>query len=73
MFIVNFFDCLFNIELIVESLPQLILNVTNAHYAQWNWFSIISAGFSGLMILYSVLKFVYYVGYLNYDMRQFML
>ena len=57
----------------MESLPQLILNVANANYVGWNEFSIVSASFSAAIILYSVSKFMYYVGYLNYDLKHFML
>ena len=70
----NVYNAYFISELIVESLPQLLLNVTNAHFQnRWNEISVVTAAFSGAIITYSVLKFVYYVGYRDYDMKQIML
>ena len=70
----NVYNAYFISELIVESLPQLLLNVTNAHFQdQWNEISIVSAAFSGAIISYAVIKYVYYVGYHDYDMKQIML
>ena len=70
----NVYNAYFVSELIVESLPQLVLNVTNAYYNQsWSEFSIVSTAFSATMIFVSVLKFVYFVGFKNLEMREFML
>ena len=58
----------------MESLPQLLLNVTNAHFLdEWSNVSIISASFSTALIAYSVFKFVYFVGYRGYDLKRFIL
>ena len=70
----NVYNAYFVSELIVESLPQLVLNFTNAYYNEsWSLFSIISTVFSATMIFVSVLKFVYFVGFRNLEMREFML
>ena len=64
----------FMTELIVESTPQLLINIANAYINdEWTMLAIISAMFSGLTIAYSMLKFIYYVGYLNYDLKRFVL
>ena len=61
-------------ELIVESLPQLLLNIANSHYTnKWTTIAIISAAFSGSTIAYSMLKFIFYVGYQNKDLKDFVL
>ena len=66
----NVYNTYFLTELIVESLPQCILIVTDTYLqGQWNVISIASILFSGIMIVYNVLKIVYYVGFLDQDMR----
>ena len=58
----------------MESLPQLLLNITNAHFSDaWNTISVVSATFSATLIAYSVFKFVYFVGYRGYDLKRFIL
>ena len=51
------------------------LNLVNSHFTDsWgNEFAVASAVFSGLVIGWSVFKFMFYVGVMNMDMTQFML
>eukprot|EP01083_Nonionella_stella_P000790 2266_1 len=57
-------------ELIVVSLPQCILLITNAYIQNyWTGISIASITFCGIMIIPTVAKFVYYVAYLNKNMK----
>ncbi len=60
-------------ELVVESIPLLILNLVNGTQNTWTFVSYLSAMSSAAFILYGVLKFTYYVGYRDYDIRQFVL
>eukprot|EP00483_Globobulimina_turgida_P008141 UN08157 len=65
----NVYNTYFLTELIVESLPQCILIITNAYLKNdWTPIPIASIFFSGGMIVYNVAKIVYYVGYMNKDM-----
>merc|ERR1719461_1834976 len=70
----NVYNTYFLTELIVESLPQSILITTNVYLTNdWTPISVASIFFSGGMIIYNVLKIVYYVGYLGKDMRSVVL
>lgn len=70
----NVYNTYFVTELIVESLPQCILIVTDTYLkGAWSEISVASIMFSGIMIAYNVLKIVYYVGYMGQDMRSVVL
>ncbi len=64
-----------NRELICESLPQLMLNLANMYVLNvWNDpISVTSAIFSATVIAYNVIKIVYFVGYKDKDLKQFVL
>merc|ERR1712157_574851 len=58
----NIYNSYFISELIVESWPQLVTNLVNSYYKGWSTISTISAVFSVVMISYTMLKIIYYVG-----------
>eukprot|EP01083_Nonionella_stella_P098988 278438_1 len=60
-------------ELIVESIPLLVLNIVNASDNGWTTMSYVSAISSTMFILYGLLKVAYYVGYKNWDLAKFVL
>ena len=68
------YNTYFLTELICESFPQLLLNLANGWITgDWNQIAYISAFFSGSIIAYNITKIVYYVGYKNKDLKQFLL
>ncbi len=69
------YNTFFVTEIIVESIPQMVINLANGYFlpGSFSVFSWMSLFFSAVMILYNVLKIVYYVGILNKDIKDFVL
>jgi len=61
-------------SLVVESIPQLLLNLANrlvkGHFTA---LSLVSLFFSGTSIAYQILKVVLYVGIMDKDIKDFIL
>ena len=69
----NIYNSYFISELIVESWPQLVTNLVNSYYVGFSIISNISAVFSIIMIAYTMLKIIYYVGVRNKNLDKFVL
>ena len=66
----NIYNNFWMTELVVESLPQLVINVCNAFWAEaWSEISIVSAVFSITIVVWSLCKIVYKIGFQGLDLK----
>ena len=70
----NIYNNFWITELVVESLPQLIINVSNSYFEEtWSPVSIVSAVFSIAIVLFSICKIIYKIGFQGLDLKKTLL